>query len=112
VRSPLPRRTPLALIALAYDVRRADPASRSAETPADDLARWTGWLNLGVFLLCIPAGYVLGSNRPFALPAAGPRQWASAAEKPGLSIRDRPALAGFKSLLSGRKRRAFPAVLC
>ena len=57
----------LALIVLSYDVRRADPASRSAETPADALARWTGWLNLGVYLLCIPAGYVLGSNGPFVL---------------------------------------------
>lgn len=57
----------LALIALSYDVRRCDPASRSAETSADALARWTGWLNLGVFLLCIPAGYVLGSNGPFVL---------------------------------------------
>jgi uncharacterized membrane protein len=57
----------LALIALTYDVRRSDPASRKAETPADHLAWWTGWLNLGVFLLCIPAGYVLGSNGPFVL---------------------------------------------
>jgi uncharacterized membrane protein len=55
----------LALIALTLDVRRSDPASRKAETPADDLAWWTGWLNLGVYLLCIPAGYVLGSNGPF-----------------------------------------------
>jgi uncharacterized membrane protein len=57
----------LALIALSYDVRRTHPATRSAETPADALARWTGRLNLGVYLLCIPAGYVLGSNGPFVL---------------------------------------------
>jgi uncharacterized membrane protein len=57
----------LALIVLTYDVRRSDPASRKAQTPEDDLAWWTGWLNLGVFLLCIPAGYVLGSNGPFVL---------------------------------------------
>jgi uncharacterized membrane protein len=57
----------LALIALTYDVRRSDPGSRKAETPADELAWWTGWLNLGVFLLCIPAGYLVGSNGPFVL---------------------------------------------
>jgi uncharacterized membrane protein len=57
----------LALIALTYEVRRSDPGSRKAETPADELAWWTSWANLGVFLLCIPAGYVLGSNGPFVL---------------------------------------------
>lgn len=57
----------LALIVLTYDVRRSDPGGRKAETPADELAWWTSWLNLGVFLLCIPAGYVLGSNGPFVL---------------------------------------------
>ena len=57
----------LTLIQLTYDVRRSDPGSRKAETPADQLAWWTSWLNLGVFLLCIPAGYVLGSNGPYVL---------------------------------------------
>ena len=57
----------LALIALTYDVRRADRVARSAETPADELAAWEGWLNLVVFLLCIPAGYLFGSNGPFVL---------------------------------------------
>ena len=55
----------LALILLAHDVRRCDPAARKAETPADRLAAWTGWLNLAVFLLCIPAGYLLGGNGPY-----------------------------------------------
>jgi uncharacterized membrane protein len=57
----------LALIALTYDVRRADRVARSAETPADKLAAWEGWLNLVVFLLCIPAGYLFGSNGPYVL---------------------------------------------
>ena len=57
----------LALIALTYDVRRADRVARNAETPADELAAWEGWLNLVVFLLCIPAGYLFGSNGPFVL---------------------------------------------
>jgi uncharacterized membrane protein len=57
----------LAIIALSYDVRRSDPAGRSAETPADQFARWEGWLNLTVFLLCIPAGYLFGSNGPWVL---------------------------------------------
>jgi uncharacterized membrane protein len=57
----------LALIALTYDVRRADRVAGGAETPADKVAAWEGWLNLVVFLLCIPAGYLFGSNGPFVL---------------------------------------------
>jgi uncharacterized membrane protein len=57
----------LALILLTYDVRRADRVARNAETPADKLAAWEGWLNLVVFLLCIPAGYLFGSNGPYVL---------------------------------------------
>jgi uncharacterized membrane protein len=55
----------LALLRLAHDVRRCDPAARQAETPADRLAALTSWLNLVVYLLCIPAGYLLGSNAPY-----------------------------------------------
>jgi uncharacterized membrane protein len=55
----------LALILLRHDVHRCDPAARRAETPADHLAAWTGWANLAVYLLCIPAGYLLGSNGPY-----------------------------------------------
>ena len=55
----------LALLLLAYDVRRSDPAARKAETPADATAARTRWANLAVYLLCIPAGYVLGDNGPW-----------------------------------------------
>jgi len=55
----------LALILLRHDVRRCDPIARHAETPADQLAARTGWANLAVYLLCIPAGYLLGSNAPY-----------------------------------------------
>jgi uncharacterized membrane protein len=57
----------LALLLLTYDVRRCDPAAHHAETPADQLAAWTGWANLAVFLLCIPAGYLFGGNGPYVL---------------------------------------------
>jgi uncharacterized membrane protein len=57
----------LALIALTYHVRRSDRVARNAETPADELAVWEGWLNLVVFLLCIPAAYLFGSNGPYVL---------------------------------------------
>jgi uncharacterized membrane protein len=57
----------LALILLTHDVRRCDPAARRAEAPADKTAAWEGWLNLVVFLLCIPAGYLFGSNGPYVL---------------------------------------------
>jgi uncharacterized membrane protein len=55
------------LLVLTYDVRRSDPASRAAVTPADDMSLMSGWLNLVVFLLCIPAGYILGGNGPYVL---------------------------------------------
>lgn len=55
------------LIRLTYDVRRHDPASHAALTPADDMSLLSGWLNLVVFLLCIPAGYVLGDDGPYVL---------------------------------------------
>jgi uncharacterized membrane protein len=57
----------LALLLLTYDVRRYDPAARHAETPGDQLAAWTGWANLAVFLLCIPAGYLFGGSGPYVL---------------------------------------------
>jgi uncharacterized membrane protein len=57
----------IALILLTFDVRRADRVARNAETPADRVAAWEGWLNLVVFLLCIPAGYLFGSNGPYVL---------------------------------------------
>jgi hypothetical protein len=31
------------------------------------MARWTSWLNLVVFLLCIPAGYLFGGKGPYVL---------------------------------------------
>jgi uncharacterized membrane protein len=57
----------LALLLLTYDVRRSDRIARNVETPADELAVWEGWLNLVVFLLCIPAGYLFGSNGSYVL---------------------------------------------
>jgi uncharacterized membrane protein len=57
----------LALILLAYDVRRCDPAARAAATAGDHTARLESWLNLAVFLLCIPAGYLFGGNGPYVL---------------------------------------------
>lgn len=57
----------LALIALTYEVRRSDPSGRDALAHVDKLNLLTGWLNLGVFLLCIPAAFVLGANGPFVL---------------------------------------------
>jgi uncharacterized membrane protein len=57
----------LALILLSYDVRRCDPTQRHPDTTADDMARWTSWLNLVVFLLCIPAGYLFGGKGPYVL---------------------------------------------
>jgi uncharacterized membrane protein len=56
-----------ALIALTYEVRRSDLSGRGVVTREDKRNLLTGWLNLGVFLLCIPAGYLFGHNGPFIL---------------------------------------------
>jgi uncharacterized membrane protein len=56
-----------ALIALTYEVRRFDQSGRGVVTREDNRNLLTSWLNLGVFLLCIPAGYLLGHNGPFIL---------------------------------------------
>lgn len=56
----------LTLLLLSYDVQRLDLVDDGAT--ADDYAhRWQSWLTLGVFALCIPAGYVLGSHGPYVL---------------------------------------------
>lgn len=57
----------IALIMLTYDVRRCDPASWARQTPDDNLALLAEWVNLGVFLICIPASFLLGPNGPYAL---------------------------------------------
>lgn len=57
----------LALIVLTYDVRRYDPARDAVETPIDNRALLASWLNLAVFLICIPGAYLLGANGPYVL---------------------------------------------
>jgi uncharacterized membrane protein len=57
----------LALIVLARDVRRCAPADHGAETSRDNLSRWSSWLRLAVFLLCIPAGYLFGEDGLYVL---------------------------------------------
>jgi uncharacterized membrane protein len=57
----------LSLIVASADVRRLGLADRDLSA-TDDYARsqW-GWLNFVVFMLCIPAGYVLGGKGPYVL---------------------------------------------
>jgi uncharacterized membrane protein len=57
----------LTLIVMSADVRRLQLFA--GEIPADDdyAHNWSSWLNLVVFLLCIPAGYVLGHRGPYVL---------------------------------------------
>jgi len=56
----------LILLVLSRDVRRlnlVDPLAR----PPDPLQRRMSVYTLGVFLLCVPAGFVLGRHGPWAL---------------------------------------------
>jgi uncharacterized membrane protein len=57
----------LALIGLTYEVRRCGPGERPVTTPSNHMSLLTGWLNLAVFLVCIPAAYLLGHNGPYIL---------------------------------------------
>ena len=56
----------LSLTVMSADVRRLDLADREPSA-TDDYGRQWGWLSLVVFLLCIPAGYVLGGKGPYVL---------------------------------------------
>jgi uncharacterized membrane protein len=56
----------LILMSLSRNVRRLDLVDHNVV--ADDYERrWQSWLSLVVFLLCIPAGYVVGSKGPYVL---------------------------------------------
>jgi uncharacterized membrane protein len=57
----------LMILQLAHDVRELKLIGRHARVATDALPRWAIVSNLGVFLLCIPAGYVLGSHGPWVL---------------------------------------------
>ena len=54
----------LSLIVTSVDVRRLHLYDHDLRAP-DDYARSRGWLNFAVFVLCIPAGYVLGGKGPY-----------------------------------------------
>jgi uncharacterized membrane protein len=55
----------LALMALARDVERLGLAG---DAEPDDYAHtWRTWMSLGVFVLCIPAAYILKSHGPYFL---------------------------------------------
>ena len=78
----------LTLMVLSRDIRRLQ--LRSPTVTDDDYGRsWQTWLSLGVFILCVPAGYVLGHNGPYVLVL--------------LAVPDRVALV---MRLAGRRRRS------
>jgi len=55
------------LMVMSADVRRLDLSDRKLSATDDYARRQWGWLSLVVFLLCIPAGYVLGGKGPYVL---------------------------------------------
>ena len=54
------------LMVLDHDIRRLDLADGIATT-REYTHRWQTWHSLSVFVLCIPAGYVLGRHGPYIL---------------------------------------------
>jgi uncharacterized membrane protein len=55
----------LALMGLARDVERLDLAG---DAEPDDYAHtWRTWMSLAVFVLCVPAAYILKSHGPYFL---------------------------------------------
>ena len=56
----------LVLLLMSWDVRRLG-LSRTRPEPRQEHTNWLSWLNLVVFLLCLPAGYLVGSRGAFVL---------------------------------------------
>jgi uncharacterized membrane protein len=61
----------LSLIVMSADVRRLGLSDRELVATDDYARRQWGWLSLVVFLLCVPAGYVLGHKGPYVLLLLG-----------------------------------------
>jgi hypothetical protein len=61
----------LSLIVMSADVRRLCLSDRELVATDDYARRQWGWLSLVVFLLCVPAGYVLGHKGPYVLLLLG-----------------------------------------
>jgi uncharacterized membrane protein len=54
----------ITLMLLSRDIEQLHLGDDRAEVY---VRRWQSWLSLGVFVLCIPAGYVLGHQGPYVL---------------------------------------------
>lgn len=54
----------ITLMLLSRDIAQLHLGDDRAEVY---VRRWQSWLSLGVFVLCIPAGYVLGNHGPYVL---------------------------------------------
>jgi uncharacterized membrane protein len=57
----------VAILLLRHDIRRLALADPDADLAEERAVAWQMRLNLVVFLLCIPAGYVLGHQGPLVL---------------------------------------------
>ncbi|MCW2522653.1 MAG: hypothetical protein JWO63_988, partial [Frankiales bacterium] len=57
----------LALMWLSADLNRLKLLDPQVPNDADYRHRWESWMVLGVYLLCLPAGYVLGRHGPYVL---------------------------------------------
>jgi uncharacterized membrane protein len=71
----------IVVIVTKWDVRRLGLVDHAADTAHDLATSAAAWATLGVFILCIPAGYVLGRQGPYALlllALAGRADWLAA----------------------------------
>ncbi len=57
----------LSLLVMSADIRRLELTDHDVLATDGEARSRRGWLNVVVFLLCIPAGYVLGSKGPYVL---------------------------------------------
>ena len=57
----------LSLLVMSADIRRLRLTDHDVLATDGEARSRRGWLNVVVFLLCIPAGYVLGSKGPYVL---------------------------------------------
>jgi uncharacterized membrane protein len=77
----------LMLLLLSHDVRRLDLQDHLATHRPDHFQRWLGFYTLAVFLICIPAAFVLGRHGPWVLTLVAVPNLIAGARKITLRVR-------------------------
>jgi uncharacterized membrane protein len=66
----------LTLIVMSWDVRRQQLSDHELSEHEDFAHNWRSWWTCAVFLICIPAGYIVGHRAPYVLILLAIPDWA------------------------------------